>query len=121
MITRLLLALLLVSPALRARAQDMHAPLPGDARSIVVSAEGGRPIPFSLLLVAGRDSTLAYPDTAYLGYTGQFSPTHIPQPLWGAAAACPGAARSATFRIVPLAHGDTLRSSSVCPPEVVHR
>ena len=116
------IAFLLLTPALSAQAQDMFAPLPGDAHGVVLSAETGRPIPFSLLLLASRDSTLAYPDTAYLGYTGQFSPSHISAPVWVAAAACSGAPRGAIFHMVPRAHGDTLHrivvhvSTRGCPP-----
>ena len=119
---RLVLTLLLLTAAPRAQAQDMSAPLPGDASGVVLSAETGRPIPFSLLLFAVRDSTLAYPDTAYLGYTGRFSPSHISGPVWAAAAACPGARRGAIFHMVPRAHGDTLHplvirvSTRGCPP-----
>lgn len=121
-LTGLLFAWLLVAPPARAHAQDMFAPLAGDAAGVVLSAETGRPIPFSLVLLATRDSALTYPDTAYLGYTGQFSPSHISAPVWVAAAACPGAPRSAVFLMVPRPHGDTLHplvvrvSSRGCPP-----
>ena len=105
---RIPVALLLLIPGLRARAQDMAAPLPGDARGVVLSAETGRPIPFSLLLFAWRDSILTYPDTFYLGYTGQFSPSHTSGPVWVAAVACSGAPRSPIFQMIPRPHGDTL-------------
>lgn len=121
-VKRAVLTLLLLCPTGRARAQDLFAPLPGDARGVVLSAETGRPIPFSIVLLAARDSTLAYPDTAYLGYTGQFSPSHISGPVWAAAAACPGAPRAAIFHMVPRPPGDTLApllvrvSTRGCPP-----